>query len=87
MVEFKIADGIEGSEAYAAVSAKTEVRYVVSFARRAEPKPGTPIYQNTLETDNPPGFHLDHNWRELPVSAWDTVGIYLGHGLVLVVTV
>ena len=62
------------------------VEKVGEWGQRVEPKSQTPIYQNTPETDNPPGFPMDHSWRELPVSAGDRVGIYLGGGFVAIVT-
>lgn len=62
------------------------VEAVISWGQRAEPKPQTPIYQNTPETDVVPpetGIVLSHDWSEVPASATDRVGIYLGNNLVL----
>lgn len=57
-----------------------------SWRQDSEPKPGTPVYQNTPESDVLPpetGMVLDHSWSEVPVSNGDRCGLY--HGQVLTV--
>ena len=68
---------------------RCNIEVVGGWGQRVEPRPQTPIYQNTRDGDNLPkeaGMFLDHSWRESPVSTADRVGIYLGFGLVATVT-
>lgn len=64
-------------------SVACRIERVYEWGQREEPKPQTAIYQNTPATDHPA---LDHSWNEHQMTATDTVGIYLGCGLVAVVT-